>query len=472
MNLRGISYYLSLSCYPVAFFSFFNILYSSYFDYYLNLNTYILTLFLSLFSGLIFYILSKNSDKDIKFYEQLFLIFIIYIFISFLVSIPYFFSNYQITFTDSFFESVSGLTNTGFTIFEDIKYFDPTLILWRSSSQWMGGLFFLIFLVLIFSNLKNEYKLTNLVYNPDKTKNLIKDINPVVIKIFFLYLFLSALIFTLLVFSGVRLFNSLNLAMAISSLGGFLPSNELKEIIRTNPQKLIFALTLLFSTLNIYFFYSLIINKGFFKKHYEDLLIVILIILFSLILFLSIKNSSIIEIFSSVISSIGTSGLSFYKPPSNFNLFFVFLTIIGGSIISNSSGIKFLRFYILLKSLFVEIFKLVTPNIVIDQRITKTENKINIENINISFFVFISFFISLLILSSFLSADNLDFEKSFKLSILTLTNTVNSDLYGLKDLSFSNLLTTSKVSIIIFMIIGKIELISFFLIIKKIFTKN
>ena len=312
----------------------------------------------------------------------------------------------------------------------------------------------------------------SLVYNPDKTKNLIKDINPVVIKIFFLYLFLSALIFTFLVFSGVRLFNSLNLAMAISSLGGFLPSNELKEIIRTNPQKLIFTLTLLFSTLNIYFFYSLIINKGFFKKHYEDLLIVILIILFSLILFLSIKNSSIIEIFSSVISSIGTSGLSFYKPPSNFNLFFVFLTIIGGSIISNSSGIKFLRFYILLKSLFVEIFKLVTPNIVIDQRITKTENKINIENINISFLVFISFFISLLILSSFLSADNLDFEKSFKLSILTLTNTVNSDLYGLKDLSFSNLLTTSKVSIIIFMIIGKIELISFFLIIKKIFTKN
>ena len=145
MNLRGISYYLGLSCYPVAFFSFFNILYSSYFDYYLNLNTYILTLSLSLISSIVFYILSKNANKEIKFYEQLFLIFIIYIFISFLVSIPYFFSNYQLTFTDSYFESVSGLTNTGFTIFEDIKYFDPTLILWRSSSQWMGGLFFLIF---------------------------------------------------------------------------------------------------------------------------------------------------------------------------------------------------------------------------------------------------------------------------------------------------------------------------------------
>ena len=139
---------------------------------------------------------------------------------------------------------------------------------------------------------------------------------------------------------------------------------------------------------------------------------------------------------------------------------------------SNSSGIKFLRFYVLLKSLFLEIFKLVTPNIVIDQRIFKSDYKINTENINVSFLIFISFFISLLVLSSFLSAGDLNFEKSFKLSILTLTNTVNSDLYGLNNLNFSDLLTTSKVSIIIFMIIGKIELISFFLVINKLFTKN
>ncbi len=472
MNLRGISYYLSLSCYPVTFFSFFNILYSSYFDYYLNLNTYILTLFLSIILSLIFFVISKNADKEIKFYEQLLLILIVYILISLLISVPYFFSNYQLSFVDSYFESVSGLTNTGFTILTNIKYFDPTLILWRSSSQWMGGLFFLIFLVLIFSNLKNEYKLTQLVYNPDKTKNLVKDINSVIVKIFFIYLFLSALIFTLLTFSGVRLFNSLNLAMTISSLGGFLPSNDLKEIIKSNPQKFIFSLTLLFSTLNIYLFSSLIIRKGFFKKHYEDILIIILIFLFSIILFLSIKNSKIIDVLSGVISSIGTSGLSFYKPPSNFNLFFVFLTILGGSIMSNSSGIKFLRFYVLLKSLFLEIFKLVTPNIVIDQRIFKSDYKINTENINVSFLIFISFFISLLVLSSFLSAGDLNFEKSFKLSILTLTNTVNSDLHGLNNLNFSDLLTTSKVSIIIFMIIGKIELISFFLVINKLFTKN
>ena len=75
-------------------------------------------------------------------------------------------------------------------------------------------------------------------------------------------------------------------------------------------------------------------------------------------------------------------------------------------------------------------------------------------------------------LSGILIVDNVDFEKSFKLSILTITNTTTSSMFGIEKLDFSNLLTTSKLSLIIFMIIGKIELISFFLIFKKIFFKD
>ena len=150
MNFKGISYYLGLSCYPVFILSFFNILYSSYFDHYLNLDSYLLTLVISLLFALIFYFTSRNAEKNIKFYEKLFLILLIYFFVSLLISIPYYFSYYQLTFIDSFFEAISGLTTTGFTIFTNVKVLDPTLIIWRSSSHWIGGLFFLIFLILIF----------------------------------------------------------------------------------------------------------------------------------------------------------------------------------------------------------------------------------------------------------------------------------------------------------------------------------
>jgi len=208
------------------------------------------------------------------------------------------------------------------------------------------------------------------------------------------------------------------------------------------------------------------------KKHYEDILILLAVIFFSSLLFFSIQETSFLDILLGVTSSMSNSGLTLFTPPPNFYLFFIFLTIIGGSIISNSSGIKLLRLYILFKSTVLEIFKLVSPNVIIDQRILKTEHKINNENLNSSFFIFISFFISIFILSSVLTAGGLNFESSFKLSILTITNTVNSNLFGLNNIDFFNLLTSSKIFIILFMVIGKIELISLFLIIKKIVNRS
>jgi trk system potassium uptake protein len=472
MNFKGISYYLSLSCWPISVLSFVNILYSSYFDHYLNLDSYLLTLFVSLFSAYSFYFISKNADKNIKFYEQIVLIVIVYLFISLLISIPYYFSYYQISFIDSLFEAASGLTTTGFTIFSNVKFLDPTLLIWRSTSHWIGGLFFLNFLILIFSNFKNDYKLTYLVHNPDKATNLFKDIKKTIIKVFFLYSFLTAIIFILFNFSGIRLFNSLNLAMTVSSAGAFLPTNSLSDIIKVTSQEIILSLGLIFSALNIYFCYSFFTNFKNIKNHYEDILILGGIILFSLILFFSIEQTSFLNIFLNVASSVSNSGISSYYPPENFYLFFVFLTIIGGSLISNSSGIKFIRIYILFKSTILELFKLVTPNIIIEQKIFNTIYKINNENLNSSFLIFICFFISIFILSSLLAAGGLNFENSFKLSILTITNTVNSSLYGVDAINFSNLLTSSKLALILFMVLGKIELLSLFLIIKKTFNRN
>ena len=128
--------------------------------------------------------------------------------------------------------------------------------------------------------------------------------------------------------------------------------------------------------------------------------------------------------------------------------------------------------YILLKITSLEIIKLISPNSVINKTIFNSDSKITDDNIKISFLIFISFFLSLFFLSSFLVLDDIGFEQSFKLSILALTNTVNSEMYDLQNLNFANLLTSSKISLIIFMIIGKIELISIFLIIKKIFLKD
>ena len=470
MNLKGISFYLSFFCFPVAFLAFINILYSSYFDYFLSFDSYLITLIISLIFGLVFYFFGSKATKKINFIEQLTLIFLVYLIISFLISIPFYLSNFKVSFLSAYFESISGLTGTGFSIFKNIKYLDPTLILWRSSSQWIGGLYFLIFLIFLFSNKSFNYKMTNLTYSGDNNFKSEENIKNNVLKIFIFYSILGLIIFSLLNTSGVRLFNSLNLTMTLVSGGGFLPSDNLMEIISSNLQKIVLIFSLILGMLNFYFLFNIFNKKLFAKSHKEDLYLLALSIVFILLIYFNSFDD--LNLIISVLSSLSNSGISIIKTDYNLSLYFLFLTIIGGSFISNTSGIKLGRIYILLKITSSEIIKLISPNSVINKTFFNSENKITDDNVKVSFLIFISFFISIFILSSFLVIDDIGFEKSFKLSILTLTNTVNSEMFSLQNLDFSNLLISSKISLIFFMIIGKIELISIFLIFKKLLFKD
>ena len=82
------------------------------------------------------------------------------------------------------------------------------------------------------------------------------------------------------------------------------------------------------------------------------------------------------------------------------------------------------------------------------------------------------FIISIFILSSILTLDNLDFENAFKLSFLTLTNTSASSLYGINNLNFFDLNFFSKMSLIVFMILGKVELVAILYLFKKFIFKE
>jgi trk system potassium uptake protein len=470
MNFKGISFYLSLFCFPISFLSFINILYASYFDYFLSIDTYFTTLLISLIIGFSFFYYGKNSKKNINFFEQLILVVVSYFITAVLISIPFYLSNYQVTFLNSVFESISGLTGTGFSIFKNIKYLDPTLILWRSSSQWIGGLYFLFFLIIVFSNKSFNYKMTNLSYSGESNFNSESNIKDNILRVLIIYSVLSIIILTLLNFSGLRLFNSLNMSMTLASGGGFLPTDNINKIISTNFQKIIFIFSLIISMLNFYVLFNLFNKKTLIKEHKEDLYLVILSIVFCILIYFN--NYQGLDIIISVVSSLANSGLTLVKSDNNLSLYFLLITIIGGSLISNTSGIKLTRFYILLKITSSEIIKLISPNSIINKTIFNSDKKISDDNVKISFLIFISFFLSLFILSSFLVVDSIGFEKSFKLSILTLTNTVNSEMYNMQNINFNNLLTSSKISLILFMIIGKIELISIFLIFKKILLKD
>ena len=465
LQIRYLSFFFGI----VSILSFFNLIYSYYLNLYLNVDTYYFSLILSLIISILFYKV-KTPEKKPSIYKKILTVLLGYILIPLVLSIPFYFSIYDLTFINSFFESISGFTSTGFTIFENIKHIDQSLILWRSSTQWIGGLYFLfsiIFLIDIYDeSLKKS--LTNFISFNNS------EIYKQAIKIFLLYSFLTLLIFVILNVFSIRLFDSLNLALTLISSGGFLPVNDLSIIIRDNIQIIVLSILMLLSFFSIFFTYNLI----FFKKKninffYEDLHLIIYLVITVTIFFLFFSfDSDFLHNLLSVSSSMSNIGFSFNSKQTNFSFIFLILVIIGGSFFSTSSGIRFIKIYSLFKYSINQILSFSRPKNVFMNRLIFTKINFNFNEINKYFLSVLIFILSLFLLCSLLSLSGIKFESSFKLSILTLMNTVNSSIYDLVDFDFNNLHYFPKYSLIFFMIIGRIELLTILLLLKKFLFKN
>ncbi len=460
--------YLSFFLILVSVFSFFNIIYSYYFNLYLNLNTYYFSLFSSLIIGLLFYKIKEVNRKPSVF-EKILTVFLGYILIPVILSLPFYFSIYNLTFLNSIFESVSGFTSTGFTIFDNIKHIDQGLILWRSSIQWIGGLYFLfsiIFLIDIYDDSLKKSLTNFLSFN---SSEVLKQ----TIKIFILYLGITISIFFILNIFDIRSFNSLNLSMTIISSGGFLPTNNLSSILINQTQIVIFSLLMLVSFFSIFFVYNLIFlrnkNLNFF---YEDihLFLYFLFTVTIFFIFFSFDNSFTYS-FLSLVSSISNMGISLDFNQSKLSFIYLILVIIGGSFFSTSSGLRFLKIYSITKYSLNQILSFSKPKNVFMNKLMFSKINFEFKEINKYFLTIIIFIISLFVLTSLLSLSDISFESSFKLAILTLMNTVNSSAYGLSDFDFNNLHFLTKYFLIFFMIIGRVELLSLLLIAKKFLFK-
>tara|TARA_B100001248_G_scaffold232084_1_gene192822 strand:- start:75 stop:1481 length:1407 start_codon:yes stop_codon:yes gene_type:complete len=460
--------YLSFFFIIISFFSFLNILYSYYFNLYLNLNNYYFSLVISGLIGFIFYKL-KTSPKKPSIYEKILTVLLGYFLMPLILAVPLYLSVYNLSFLSAYFESVSGFTSTGFTIFENIKHIDQGLILWRSSIQWIGGLYFLysiIFLIDIYDESLKKSLTNFLSFNTSETLKQS-------IKIFLLYSSLTIIIFIILNIFGIRSFNSLNLAMTIISSGGFLPVNNISSILIYNSQVIIFSLLMLVSFFSIFFTYNLIFlrnkNLNFF---YEDIhLFLYLIAVVSIFFVFFSYDNNFIYSFLSLVSSISNMGISLDMTQSNLNFIYLILVIIGGSFFSTSSGLRFLKIYSLTKYSINQILSFSRPKNVFMNKLVFSKINFDTKDINKYFLTVLIFVISLFSLTIILSFNNLEFENAFKLAVLTLMNTVNSSAYGIAEFSFQNLHFLTKYFLILFMIIGRVELLTLLLITKKFIFK-
>ena len=252
IRIRYLSFFFGL----ITILSFFNVIYSYYLNLYLNLNTYYISLITSALIAFLFYKLERVQLK-ISIFDKILTVFFGYLIIPIVLSLPFYFSIYNINFLDAYFEVISGFTSTGFSVFENIKNIDQSLILWRSSIQWIGGLYFLFSIIYLIDIYDESFKKSLTNYLSFDSSEILKQS----IKIFFLYCGITFFIFVILNLISIRSFDSLNLAFTIISSGGFLPTNELSNILKNNTQIIIFSLLLLFSYFSIFFSYNLLFIK-------------------------------------------------------------------------------------------------------------------------------------------------------------------------------------------------------------------
>ena len=461
--------YLSFFFGLISILSFFNIIYSYYFNLYLNIDTYFYTFLISITIGVSSFIKNKIQIK-ISIYMKIFTVIIGYFLIPLVISIPYYFSIYNLSFLNCYFESISGFTSTGFTVFENIKHLDQSLILWRSTSQWIGGIYFLFSILLLIDIFDDSLKksLTNFIsFNYTETFKQS-------FKIFLLYTSLTFFLFILLKFINLRTFDSFNIAMSIISSGGFLPVNDIDSIVNTNFKEIIFSILMLFSFFSLFLIYNILFlkvkNLNFFAEDvYLFIYFLILLILFFIFFNFDYNFSTILF---SLTSSMSNIGVSFKNSPSNLWFLFLIIVIIGGSFFSTSSGIRFLKIYFLFRYSLNEILSYSRPNNVYTNKFYLIDSNIEQKDINKYFLSVLIFIISLFIITSLLSIFCINFEESFKLGILTLMNTVNSSMYGLNNFDFLELNSYSKLIMIIFMIIGRVELLTILIIFKKFLFKS
>ncbi len=464
--------FIYIGCFLIllSIFSFINIIYSYYFNIYLNIDVYTYTFFISLILGLFAISFKKIKYKKISIYEKIITVLFGYLLFPLIISIPFYFSINNLSFLNSYFEAISGFTSTGFTIFDNIKQVDTSLILWRSTSQWIGGLYFLFSLLLLIDIFDENLKKSITNYISFNSSEIIKQS----LKIIILYASLTFIIFLLFKFISIRTYDAFNLSLTIISSGGFLSLNNFDSLFNSNINKIILSITCLFSYFSLFLSY----NIFFFKKkdiNYlsEDfyLLIYFFIIISFFFIFFNFENN-FLNILFSITSSISNIGISFENSSKSLSFIFLILVIIGGSFFSTSSGLRVMKVLTLIKFSLNNILSHTRPKHIYSNKISIVNSNTNKDDIDKYFLTIIIFIISLFSISLLLSVSGINLETSFKIGILTIMNTVNSSMYGVADFDFYSLSIFAKFNLIIFMVIGRIELLTIFILLKKYLFKN
>ena len=388
--------------------------------------------FVTIFIGIL--CILANLEKDLKLnLRQTFLFSTLaWVTVAIFGSLPFILSNQTFSFSDAFFESMSGITTTGATIISDLDNSPKSILLWRAIMQWLGGIGIVVMAITILPLLKVGGMQLFKMEGPDSTEKILPRTIEVAAIIISTYLVLTFLCSFFYWFFGMSIFDSISHAMTTIATGGFSTHNDSIGFFKNSNIEIIASIFIVLGSIPFisYLKFAQGNKKVFFKdvqiKGLIKLLFISVIIMFLYLMFIDYESGIYDKIRISSFNVISiVSGTGYVTDDfglwGKFSLiFFLFLMFVGGCAGSTACGIKIFRLQMLIIFLKNQIKKLIYPNSII---ISKYNNqKISDPFIN-SVIVFIfSFLFIFFIIAMLLSISGLDFLTSISGAASAISN--------------------------------------------------
>ena len=438
--------------------------------------------FITFFIGIILYISFRKKKMKLGIRQAFVLTISSWIVISFFGSIPFVYSSSSLSYTDAFFESVSGITTTGSTVIYDLDNLSEGILIWRSLLQWFGGIGIIVLAMAILPTLQiGGMQLLHMEHD-DPYEKTIPKVNRFVLELFFLYVILSIICGILYFLNGMSGFDSVIHAMTTISTGGFSSHNQSFAYFNSYKIEIISVFFMVIGSLPFVLYLQFLHrqNKNIFRDDQIKLFfIVITIIVIITTVWLSINLST--DIFSSfrislfniisILTGTGYSSYNFSNWGSYGTAIMMVIMFIGGCAGSTTGGIKIFRLQILFRGAISQIKKLTQPHAVLVMRFNgKTVNENTYNSVMGFFFMYIILFVISAISLSFF---NLDFLTAFSAAASAISN-VGPGLGGLIGPSGNYFLLEdgAKWILALTMIIGRLEIFTVLVLLSLNFWKN
>ena len=441
-------------------------------------NIFITTFLLIFIPSIIAWQLTKKSKEEMGVKEGFVIITLFWIVLSLVGSIPFYL--YGMSFVDSFFESMSGITTTGATVISGLNNMPESVLFYRQLLQWMGGMGLIVLAIAVMPLLGigggQLYKTE--IPGALSDQKLTPRIKETAQALWLIYLGLTVVCALLYFAFGMSAFDAISHSLSTVSIGGFSTHDESIGYFNSISIEVICMVFMLLSALSYALHYFAVYKKKPLKYFHDSELrffVSILSVVISLSLLLSIivgfDGGSFREILFQSVSIVTTTGFvstDYSSWPTSITFLLLIGAFIGACSGSVGGGIKSWRVLIMINHAKINIMRLVHPNAVVSLKIgSKAVDDKVAESVWGFFSIYVICFM-LLLLS--LLATGMDFESSFS-AIGACLNNLGPGLGQVAE-TYGSVSNFGKSILALAMILGRLEIFTLLVLFTTVFWQK